>query len=75
MRLSTQCTTRKERNGIVRLIAGVWQGNSRKVDKGRHQLCLGKEDIKHTFFSCLERGKWRMQCPSKKWFDMNKVAA
>jgi hypothetical protein len=32
------------------------------IEKGKkeHQLCLGKEDIKHTLFSCLERRKWRM---------------
>jgi hypothetical protein len=47
--LYIECGSRKERNGIMWLLAEVWQlkGIRRNTDKGRCPLCIGAEDVIH----------------------------
>jgi hypothetical protein len=46
--LQIEWCSRKERSGIVWLLAGVW------LLKGISPLCLGQEDVKHILLDCLE---------------------
>ena len=58
-RLYTECCSRRERSGIVWLLAGLAIGGMRRnADKGRCPSCLVEEDVKHRSLDYLETGKW-----------------
>jgi hypothetical protein len=68
---------RKERSGIVWLLAGVWQlkGVRQNTDKGRCPLCFNEEDAKHILLDCRDTRNWRLKLLNDKWPSMNKEVA
>jgi hypothetical protein len=60
-KLYTECCSRKERSGVARVLAGIWQlkGVRRNADKARCPLCLEEEDAKHILLECKETKHWR----------------
>ena len=49
-----ECSTRKERSGIVWLLAGLWKLKRvrRNTEKGKCPFCLGEEDVTYTLLHC-----------------------
>jgi hypothetical protein len=76
-RLYTEWCSRKERSGIVWLLAGVWQlkevrGNTHTERCPTH---LGEEDVIHISLHCLETINWGMEFLNDMWLSMNKEIA
>jgi hypothetical protein len=55
--------SRKERNGIVWLLAEVWhlKGIRRKTSKGRCPLYIGEEDVIHISRDGLKTRHWKIK--------------
>jgi hypothetical protein len=64
---------KKERSGIARLVAEIWQlkGVRRNADKGRCPLCFEKEDVNNILLECKEIKYWREKLIHDKWLNMN----
>jgi hypothetical protein len=68
---------RKERSGIVLLLAGIWQlkGVRWNVENGRCPQCLGEEGAKHILLDCKDTKHWRMKLIHDKCLNVNKEVA
>jgi hypothetical protein len=44
-------------------------------ERGRCPVCLGEEDSKHILLKCSETKKWREECVSSSWLNINEDLA